>query len=64
MVVDNVKYDVDSETYIVNNWDTGIRDDHRQKVEKQAKKCENVKLFYLDVFSDPIKTNLSEITQK
>jgi len=43
------------------NWDRPISDDHLKKTESFLKRHENVKLYYLDVFSDPIKTNVSEI---
>jgi hypothetical protein len=31
------------------------------KLRDSEKRCENVKLFYLDVFSDPIKTNVPNL---
>lgn len=43
------------------NWDRVIADDHLKKAEKLTKRYENVKLFYLDMFSEPIKTNVNEI---
>lgn len=43
------------------NWDREIDDSHLQVAQKFANKYDNVKLFYLDVFSEPIKTNIDEI---
>jgi hypothetical protein len=44
------------------NWDREIDDDNLKKVEKFAEKHANVRVLYLDLFSDPIKTNVSEIS--
>jgi hypothetical protein len=41
------------------NWDRPISDDHLKKTESFLKRHENVKLYYLDLFSDPIKTNIN-----
>jgi hypothetical protein len=43
------------------NYDRKIHDDHLEKVEKLVEKYENVKLYYLDLYSEPIKTNVKEI---
>ena len=45
------------------NWDRPISDKHLNKVKKLVKRYGNVKFFYLDLFSEPIKTNVKEITQ-
>ena len=44
------------------NYDREISDDHLEKVEKIVEKYENVKLYYLDIFSEPMKTNVKEIS--
>lgn len=46
------------------NWDRRIEDDHLEQVKKRINGHKNVELFYLDVFSDPIKTNVKEILDK
>jgi hypothetical protein len=43
------------------NWDRKMDDDHITIVEKQVEKCDNVKFYYLDVFSNPIKTNVPNL---
>jgi hypothetical protein len=43
------------------NWDSPISDSHLEETRKLIKKYGNVKLLYLDVFSDPIKTNVKEL---
>jgi hypothetical protein len=43
------------------NWEIEINDGHLRKVEKLVAKFRNVKMFYLDVFSDPIKTNIPNL---
>jgi len=43
------------------NWDRPISDDHLKETENFVKRYENVKLYYLDVFSDPIKTNVRQL---
>lgn len=40
------------------NWDREINDVHLKKVENLIRRYENVKLFYLDMFSEPIRTNV------
>lgn len=44
------------------NWDRKIDNDHLKKVEKIIEKYDNVRLLYLDLSSDPIKTNVGEIS--
>lgn len=44
------------------NWDREISDAHLKEVEKLIEKYENVKLFYLDLFSEPMKTNVKSIS--
>jgi len=46
------------------NWDREIADSHLKKAENLIKRYENVKLFYLDMFSEPIKTNVNEILSR
>lgn len=43
------------------NWDREIKEDHLKKAEKSVEEYENVKLLYLDLFSDPVKTNVKGI---
>jgi len=43
------------------NWDRPISDDHLKETESFVRRHENVKLYYLDVFSDPIKTNVPNL---
>ena len=43
------------------NWDTPISDKHLNRVRKFSERYGNVKFFYLDLFSEPIKTNLEEL---
>lgn len=43
------------------NWGRAIDDAHLDKCKKEAEKYNNVKIFYLDVFSDPIKTNVTDL---
>ena len=45
------------------NWDREINDVHLKKVENLIRRYENVKLFYLDMFSEPIRTNVNEISR-
>jgi len=45
------------------NWETGIEEDQLKQVKGLIQMHENVKLFYLDMFSDPIKTNIKEILE-
>lgn len=46
------------------NWDREIADGHLKKAENLIRRYENVKLFYLDMFSEPIKTNVNEILRR
>jgi hypothetical protein len=46
------------------NWDREIGDEQLKKVQNFVEKYNNVKLYYLDVFSEPVKTNVKEITSK
>jgi hypothetical protein len=41
------------------NWGKPISDDHLKETQSFVKRYDNVKLFYLDLFSDPIKTNIN-----
>ena len=41
--------------------DRPIGEEHLKMVKELVAKCENVKLFYLDVFSDPVKTNIPNL---
>lgn len=43
------------------NWDRPIDDTNLKTVKMLVDRCRNVKLFYLDVFSEPPKTNLEEL---
>jgi hypothetical protein len=45
------------------NWDREIDDNHLKVAQKLANKYENVKLFFLDLYSEPIKTNIDEILE-
>lgn len=45
------------------NWETGIEEDQLKQVKDLIQMHENVKLFYLDMFSDPIKTNIKDILE-
>jgi len=40
------------------NWDRPINEKILKKAKAFVKKYRNLKLYYLDVFSDPIKTNV------
>jgi hypothetical protein len=40
------------------NWDREIDDKHLKKAEENKKEYENVKFFYLDTYSEPVKTNI------
>jgi len=40
------------------NWDREIREDQLKRVKKLVKKCRNVKFFYIDLFSQPMRTNV------
>lgn len=40
------------------NWDREIREDQLRKVKNTMKKYRNVKFFYIDLFSKPVKTNV------
>jgi hypothetical protein len=43
------------------NWDRPIDDTNLKTVKMLVDRCRNVELFYLDVFSEPPKTNLEEL---
>ena len=43
------------------NWITKIDDKHLKVTQKLSDKYKNVSLFFLDVYSEPIKTNIEEI---
>jgi len=43
------------------NYDRPISDDHLKETQNSVKRCGNVKLYYLDVASDPIKTNVPHL---
>jgi len=43
------------------NWDRPIGKKTLKKAEDLVKRYRNVRLFYLDVFSDPIKTNVRQV---
>ena len=43
------------------NWDSPIDDDNLAETEELIAKKENLKLFYLDLFSIPVKTNIKKI---
>lgn len=43
------------------NEDRPIRDDHLKETQSFVKRYENVKPYYLDVFSDPNKTNVPNL---
>jgi hypothetical protein len=43
------------------NWKRPISDDHLKETKRFIKGRKNVKLYYLDVCSDPIRTNIREI---
>jgi hypothetical protein len=55
------KFFPESYNAILFNWDRKISSDHLPKVEQIVKEHDNVKLFYIDVSSDPKKTNIKEI---
>jgi hypothetical protein len=42
-------------------WDREIDDEHLRMVERRVQECGNVGFFYLDVYSDPIKTNVPDL---
>jgi hypothetical protein len=43
------------------NYDREISDNHLRIVRNRINECGNVKLFYLDVYSNPIKTNVPDL---
>jgi len=43
------------------NWDREIDNDQLRKVQNFVNNYKNVKLFYLDLFSEPIKTNVPNL---
>ncbi len=43
------------------NWETAIDDETLREIQELVSKRENVKLFYLDLISIPIKTNIKKI---
>jgi hypothetical protein len=43
------------------NWETAIDDVTLKEIQELVSKHENVKLFYLDLISIPIKTNIKKI---
>jgi hypothetical protein len=43
------------------NWNIEIDEDNLNKCKQQVERYKNVKLFYLDIFSDPIKTNIPNL---
>jgi hypothetical protein len=43
------------------NWDTPLEDNFIEQMEFTAANYKNVKLFYIDRFSDPFKTNNKKI---
>jgi hypothetical protein len=46
------------------NYDRPISEKHVEKVKSLAKKYGNVKLFFLDLFTEPFKTNLPELQRR
>ena len=40
------------------NWDRRIEEDQLKKVKNAVKKYGNIKFFYIDLFSEPVKTNV------
>ena len=44
------------------NWETAIDDENLRETEEMVAKKENVKMFYLDLLSIPVKTNVKKIT--
>jgi len=45
------------------NWDREINEEHLKKVENLIRRYENVELFYLDMFSEPMRTNVKGISR-
>jgi hypothetical protein len=43
------------------NWETSIDDENLREIQELISKRENVKLFYLDLVSIPVKTNIKKI---
>jgi len=43
------------------NWNSPIDDENLREAQELISKQENVKLFYLDLFSNPAKTNVKKI---
>jgi hypothetical protein len=62
-ILEDVKKCADySQGYILwLNWDRPIGEEHLKKVKERVAKYENVRLFYLDVYSNPVKTNIPDL---
>ena len=44
------------------NWETAIDDENLRETQEIIGKKENVKLFYLDLLSIPVKTNIKKLS--